>query len=749
MGLFSSEVVTTVGASVQRVIKDEDLPNSVRTGILRSMIGNQAGKFSASEMILEEVSGSIAVKADRMYRYGKTLYAHGVPSAQLLSASQGRTEVEAILEDLEGTEIAIQYSNVGPPNALHLGWMRLVSEYGYNSLTNELAVLTASKGRTVYLGDMAVLAPLSAMDTYRVGVLDFWGQSPQSGWTPARTTAATIGKLMPFTPVEATALVSSKTIRLTAVWADYTTLPVSEDITFSLDGLADETADYFHVQYSLADGTRKWWMYKVGEGTYPELDELFQTAPSPTGTFLPITYFRFNKQSDNAVTTTPAYLTGKKMAKYLGMDYDSVANAINENPDIADVQQAMIMFAVPANTTDPLEMEYLYEFFNNLFSARAFKYRTPVVGDVAATQANDPNLNTHALVIEDERFKMTLVDQGIFKRMVHGTIGDVGEFEHEVTTTWKTRTFDVEGVAVNQDYEVKVHNYRKQVSLGLYEEIQVVGLEMQYYAAEYTAAIADEEDTFLLIPIDRSITHEKFNILEREKLYARSLHWVFVSLVYTKLAWYQQDFFQFVLLVVAIAVSIYSLGESLAALSQALSTGTTAVIQAAALDLVKQLLVRLVIAEAFQLFVKAVGFETAFLLAVVSALSAGILYIESGSFTGVPWAKDLLALSNGLTRAAESVLKERIDDLLEDYKSFVRQVEEETKTLETSRELLENRSLLSPFVIFGETPDEYYNRTVHAGNIGTLGIVAVSDYVQSSLALPRYGVLNGIPNFQG
>jgi hypothetical protein len=48
--------------------------------------------------------------------------------------------------------------------------------------------------------------------------------------------------------------------------------------------------------------------------------------------------------------------------------------------------------------------------------------------------------------------------------------------------------------------------------------------------------------------------------------------------------------------------------------------------------------------------------------------------------------------------------------------------------------------------VFGETPDEFYNRTIHAGNIGILSVDAVSNYVEMQLRLPD---ISTIKQFQG
>ena len=79
----------------------------------------------------------------------------------------------------------------------------------------------------------------------------------------------------------------------------------------------------------------------------------------------------------------------------------------------------------------------------------------------------------------------------------------------------------------------------------------------------------------------------------------------------------------------------------------------------------------------------------------------------------------------------------QMDDLLKDASDFSKYIEEQTRLLDTAQDLLEGNNLLSPFVIFGESPDDYYNRTVHSGNIGVIGFEAVSSYVEVALTLPK------------
>jgi hypothetical protein len=109
---------------------------------------------------------------------------------------------------------------------------------------------------------------------------------------------------------------------------------------------------------------------------------------------------------------------------------------------------------------------------------------------------------------------------------------------------------------------------------------------------------------------------------------------------------------------------------------------------------------------------------------------------------GVPTAADMLMLSSGISNA---VLESKMYDLLDQQNELQTWMDDQTKSLETANDLLDKQTILSPFVIFGEKPEEFYNRTVHYGNIGTLGINAISSYVDIALTLPKVNDTLGEP----
>jgi hypothetical protein len=729
MGFFGSSTQTVVGTIVSRVISDELLPDSAQTGILNSLFQGT----DINESIQESLLSSISIQADQMYRYGRDHYVHGLPSGQTMSALQGRDEITDVLETLEGATVELNYCNLGPPNSLHIAWIRLIETYGYNPDTNQLPVLSALRGYTVYLENMVLAVPSADVASYRPGTVDQWGNPPYTGYTPRRTT---------YTPETAAAapdnpVYTSDGISVPEVQVTYIHLPllewVEENLTITLGGL-NPLSDYYHVKY-IVGGVTKYWMYEAGAGTYPTIDAAYLADPGINGTYLPFAHFRFNKVSDITNPTSSAYLTSKKLVKYLGIDYDQVAESIDENPDIADVEQAFIMMGVSANTTNQLELKYLYTFFENIW-IQGPQFESQEAAEISIALYNEPNLARSVVLIEDARVKMALSNAGVYRYNVTGVIGPVGSYSSAYSTIMVEQGYVNEENPITVEVPVGVHTYRKQLNETQYQEIQVVALIMAYEILDGYYETAEDEEPILLIPIDLSLV-EDYSFREREVLFSRSLHYVFNCAETIKLRWYETEFFQFVVMVVAITMTVASLGADGGAIIAAVVGGDVAAITIAALALLEKIVISLVVGELFQLLVKALGMDLALILAVVLAMTGFFKAINAGSIKGAPWAIELLQTANGLVKAVGANISDLMQGIADEYSSLALLQTEAEKEFERAQKLLENNTHLNPFVIFGESPDDYYNRTIHSGNVGVIGISAISTYVDQALRLPE------------
>lgn len=748
MGLFSSEKRTYVGTSVSRVIEDKLLPDALKSGLTKALMGNE----DIPETMVESLIGSVGIRAEQMYEYGRTKYVHGLPSGQFLAAVDGKDEVTAIISAAEGVPITLLYSHYRPRNFYHIGWQTLTHSYGYNPETNEITGLSPMNDHPVYLDDMTVVVPAASLAEYEAKALEQWGPPATAGYTPLRKNQSYTGGLRKHTPVVADPAATEPFIRVRYIWVvldsgvtpegDYqppTTQTGYFDISLSS---YSSTGDYFHVKW-ISNGTIKYAMYLTGSGTYPQLDAIFNRPAEVGGTFFPFAYFRYNYVSENANKTTQEYKTSKKLVKYLGLQYDKVADAINESPNIAEVMQAMMIMAVPATTTNPLEQRYLFEFFDDLFYAGPNQFNTPNWANIVATQTTTSDITQTSLVIQDKRFKMALSNSGIFKKLTAAKIGKVGSYsssmeEVMVEEQYSTGWFNDDAIATRM-IPVKVHVYKKQVSSTMCEEIRVVNLRSMYHVfGEYTVT-AGATDSILLVPLDHSITGE-YSISDREELYSRAMHYVFNSVHVVTLEWYQQGWFSFLMTAVAVVVTIYSFGTSsgpMSALMSAITSGSAVAISAAALALLQQFLIGMVVGYALRLFAKAVGADIAILISIAALAYGGYQVYQAGSVAGAPWAKELLQLSSNLTKATMDNVKSDMKNLLGEYETFNLFKDQATKELEAANKLLEHSHRLDPFVIFGESPNDFYNRTVHSGNVGTLGISAISKYVDIALTLPK------------
>lgn len=729
---FKDKKKTTVATVVSRVISDPMLPDSKRTGVIKGIF-DESGQLV--ENILEEVVGSIGVRAERMYQYGKTSYAYGLPSSTLVSNRSGEAVVQSVLQQLEGVPVTLDYYHYGPLNNLHYGWQTLVGTYGYNPRTNELVSLSQSKGSPVYLADLQVVVA-NVTEAERVnGSLALWGTAATAGYTPLRPTQPNSASLLNTpTPIAIDSRANEDYFRVSYTFLRGKT-PITEQFSFPI-GNQDPDRGYFQVKYSTPTAT-KFWTYDDGVGTYPTLDRVFETTSSGLGSFFPISYFRYNKRSTTRDTdaNTAAYKTSVKLLKYLGIDFDEMGDAINDNPDIDDVQSALLIFAVPADSEAEEDQRYLYDFFKKIQAE---------TGNLGLTAGSGFSFSRDAatrasVVIQDSKFKMSVQMDGIARRTQAGVIGAVGSYSSgqgsysETVTGIHYTDEHPEGELHRYTLTTTKHYYRKQITKTLYDELSVYGLQTAYFVTNKYAVTGTESGNNLLIPLDHAITGN-YPPLVREVLYVRSLHYVFNSLVVTKIKWYQTGFFAILISIIAIGITIWSMG-GLSGVGAALvaATATTTALVATIVSLVLKYIIFTV---AMKYFVKAVGPEWAMAIAVIAA-AVGMTSGELGGLIDTTWAEVLLQSSTSLLDAVSDFFSDALLGLQKESDLFGLYAKEQMELLEDTQKLLNtNSNLLSPFTLFGESPTDYYNRTVHSGNIGVLGIDAVSAYVGVALTLP-------------
>lgn len=746
MGLFSSKYKTYVATSITRVIEDSALPDSILTGAMKSLVESDEQMI---EHAMEELTSAIGLRAHRYYEYGKRAYVNGLPKATNVSTQTSKPVVMGIIEAAAGGPVTVDYFHYGAFNNLHYGWTQLMAVHGYNPITNQLGALSTAKGRPVFLKDMIVVVADATLAEMENGSLSQWGIQPSAGPSPDRPGQTwETGKLRMVSPFEVDATVNSDYLRVEYCWTDAAGVVQTDKFNITIAAV-DDSASYYQVKYT-RNGVPAYWSYQDDSGGHPTIDVMYKPTYENTGSYFPWLYFRFNKERVDVDKESAQYKTSVKLAKYLNMNYQDVTDAIHENPDIQHIEQAMMMMCVPAVTTEQLEMRYLFEYFSAQYAVTGGTLK-PIVKkpDGFIWKALDSSVFDAQTIIQDAKFKMGLGFRNIFKVKTPGNIGAVGTYamgwgnEDQVETGKNAQT----GLPETWTTKVKYHFYRKQISATVYEEVRIINLRQVYHIYNEYNVTADENDEFLLIPIDRSITMH-YSIPQRETLYARSLHYIFNSRVVQEIKWYQQGWFKYLMIIVAIIITILSWGSTIKLLIAAVAIGTTAAILAVVYAILMKILQQLLMAYIIKLFVKAVGIKIAIIVAIIAALYGAYQAFDAGSIAGAPWASELLQLSTGITSGIQENVQNSMELLQKEAESFKTFVTHEEQRLKDAQALLNGSIRVDPIIIFGETAHDFYQRTVHSGNIGPIGNDAISSYCDVQLTLPTLTQTLG-ENFYG
>lgn len=759
MGLFSSKKKITVNVTVQPVFDEAMIPKSVQAGVLKYILDPDIENLSDS--INEELIGCTGTKINAGFGWAKREdYAAGIPTTHVINNIQAKDSVYQVIATNVGQNITPSYYRFGPMNSLHYAWQWLFSAYGYNAETNEIPGLTSETGFKCYLSDMRATYTRESydfiMETYDAGVLEQLGPSPRSGWTPTNpyTELAPLGigayAEQPPYDISDTAVDDFVTITYEFEKPDKTI--EKRSLNLAITGISDE--DYHQVRYTKADGKTGFFSYLHGSGTYPTVDLAYLMQYNDLGTFYPWTYFRVqNSRVEPGGQFDQLYKDGKKWCNYIGVNFDTLSDGVHGDNDVDDVAQCILQVAVKPDNQHQAVIEYLFKHFAVLHeSSVSQKVLAATLPEKFLAFSSSPS---QAQRIMDRQFAQTLQYSGIARSRHAGSIGKKNTFtSHYGMVPSNAQLIEsvnpTEGGTQTVWQEQPAYVYRWQVEDSVYEEIAVFGLRMDYqvhYKKGFGAGAGDPE---LLIPVDREILRT-VSTAKREQVVCRGLHMLVNTVIITKSPWYASSAFKIILLVVAVVITVLSFGTAWQTVVAAAAISTTAAVIAIA-TLVLQYIV---VTVAVKLFVKKFGAKLGF-VAAVAAIAVGGYNIATGG-SGM-WGENLVALGNGLTKEASTEYNNLVTAAYEEMQDFQEWAQGKFDSLQDKKDELgltqEWHGLtgfdfvgLSPMTVWGESPNDYYSRTVHSGNIGTSAYDMVEFYHSYKLQLPQINetqeLLNG------
>ena len=684
MGLFSSSV-TTYAAQTMSLI--EDNPRYLQTTVQQAILSG--ADIAAS--LQEALTNNIGLKAKRYYTYGRDTYYYGLPSGTMAGYYVDMGALSAVLETIAGNPVYVDTANLSTtPDGKYFIQDWLIA-HSYNN----------TEGTFVYQNHICSLvsAVVYADNTVRVG----FTYSIYNPNAPTKTVSS-------YVDVAAIVYVDDLYVTATYHLLDSNQLPTGSALYFT---------------------------YLVSDNTYPDLSP--ENTAQQEAPYYPIVPIRYDNQS---LTNMDAYPTAKRLVKKIGLDLDDIITGVESNPDIGSIDYAYIVIGFDIASTDAYTINYMYEYFSFLRMNSQYTkddYDAWEAGLDSATTLTTPPVN--ALTIADILYKSTMYYNYITSNVVTGVLGVVGTTTKAINIkSKKCYTQTVNGNYSNFYVEQSELVLRKQITETTYEELVVTGLHHTNFVANkgkiettLNTVVNDSDHNNFLVPLNSYIFDNVLSMKDRIDLMYDSIHIVINCKETTKLKWYQTGFFQFITLIITIAITVwFPPAGGITAGMTATQIATTLLINAAIMVTVTTLL---------KVAVKVLGIN-----ATLAVLVAIVAAAYTGQFTGLnnmPWAADFLKVVSTLPSAFNNVMSSMTQDIQEEMAAFQSTAETKMDELQSKQDALEYGSTLDPLGIFTqmdyypsvESVADYYYRRCHIGNPGVLSLDVISDYVDNMLTL--------------
>lgn len=760
MGLFSSKKKTYVNTSVARMVADEDYVPSNKMAMLEYTFSGDSSSASLEaqslpDYIIRMTNNNIVARTRKARNYAsKPEYAYGLPTSNLIRQDTVDT-TSAIYDSLknlypEGLRVLDSY--FGPLNNFFLLKALLQISYGYNYTTNELTWESGRIGFNCYMESAVIkYSKYTTESIVDPEALIQFGESAEAGYTPFRA-ANPKAPHVPWvenndldydiaevTVVYKDAAGNKQTYLLTLNFLEFesSSKPVEEGLDFSdttniepdavtpVIPLMIEDGDIYHayIEYTIGLEThRTYFVYLHGAGAYPKLDNLFNVSDS-FGSYIPRLYARLDgrKANDDSLKGSPEYKSMVGLGNKMGLNWvnwvDEVHNSVGS---VGDVSQIYMTYSLPANTEDKLIQEYMYEYFMELYGRIPKTYATSEFSNLRANIVNSGSKQGQSIEIKDKAYSQQLSFSSIGYIDVSGSIGEVGTIESGIEDM-RVSTQRLVGIPSNFQpaySNVKCHYYRKQLTRTTYREVRINALTITERVKNGKTTVASGDSENLLIPLDIAIDHE-FTPRQKEELYTKAMYIVLNTIKVVKQKWYQTGIFKAIMFVVAVVVTVFTAGSG------------TPLLAAVLYSVAQTIVVGLIIQMAVKLLVIKLGIDigvVAAVVAVVAALYGG--YHALSKTTGIAGitGPQLLSLSSQAFSMSNQGFALQTQEAIKDFNSLMTELSEEDRLIqEKAKEfgmgqhgaLLMFEPPVSIGVRMGESPDNYFMRSIHTINLGS------------------------------
>ncbi|NQY56986.1 MAG: hypothetical protein HRT86_10990 [Ilumatobacteraceae bacterium] len=691
MGLFNRKKITTVASVAINTVTDT--PNTGKDSVLLSVL---AGTDISTDLIANYANG-LGLKMRGYQIWADNNYTYGLPSGEVSTTRAIDVRVRDIIAAEVGTDVTVISNMNGTVDSDGLAYEHMQTQRGWEFADN-----------------IAESPPFAA-----------------TGVTFYKTSYIKAGNI------------------LVIVYTDDTG-DHEQELSYTLLTAA---SIWYHVSY-IREGSAiiEYWNYEVSTNVYPVLNSTHNTLQADNPYF-PIVPFRVNDVNQADDVNSDFYRTATQLLNRIGMDFAEMAENINANPDIGDVDHAFLYIAVPLMSTEDNTIEYLYHHFRDLEKISVYKKNNYDVWQASSNNTAPPPVNT--IHINDSTFNLdfsyTYIDTVVLTQDKYA-VGESARTVNvqtpgEITEEYTSGRNDTTNTRVLFSYERSTVTFEHQTAMGVLHVTTIHGLYIENHIYNghsvetgLEGAVADKS-TFL-VPVNVNIAN-KMGIIKNDRLYYDAMWLVFNSYEVTKLEWYQTSLFKAIIMIIAIIITVYSLGSAAESLAAAAAIGASEV----AKQLIIQILVSYAVTAIIDFAVETIGIEAA----IVLAAAAAIYGVAGGGTFGasntlLPFADKILLLVQVLVKEIMKDVQEAVSDVQDELNEFLSTQNDMEKEFEKLEKELRGDSAdinyldvirLRPNIDLTESPSEFYHRAIHSGNIGIASLDVAHSFVETMLELPE------------
>lgn len=756
MGLFSSKTVINTGVAISPLLQEK--PNLVRDAILKASFND----LPYVPVIVDAIVNGYNIDPRAFYRYGDTGdYLLGLPNGHVPKVNVRTDAVKELIASfhpsVDASEINYQTLTYKTPSDDEVSRYLFQLKYNPDTITGYATEGYAS------LPDGYVFEYAYGYLTSRI--TDEYEDSTLTYYDSDYSLRDLFCKLTIniFDPDNREATLTQETI----------TFPIksdSEPSQFIADTLETWEEVVYVVQYQLPDGSGGlgvplMFMYDIDVGTYPDLDVYDDDQlDSP---YFPIVPIRIDQQmvgaEDHEISLysseSELYDQADTLLGYVGLDMETLQTALEDNPDINDIDDCYVVFGMPfgsehdgaiaSSSKTKAEIKYLWKYLNYLKDEVQTVDKEAFLASEETAIANGTAPLFNVLHIRDSELITAIYWNYI----------DVEEVDYMApfsTSQYRGRKSDwvysltgslkEEPSAENDDFycQSAMHVYYHDDTAQKSYKLVFHGVYIYQNVYSGKAVINTLWDSFIInadepkdgfyLPLSWNIL-QTLNTREENEVAFGSLILVSYAIKKTKVKWYQRAAFLNLVRIVIFVIAVYTQNYQLLSLNVTASQLAYIIIESIVVTLASQAFLSVI----FKALVDIIGVDAAVFLAVIATAVGALDGAELIDLAAtMPTAVQMLELVSALSDAIVNSVNEKIQDIQSQLETLKSEAEEIQEEIDAANELLGDVGVdintVIQKVMTAEYPDQFFLRTLST-DIGYTSLDTVDYFYDNALKL--------------